>query len=161
MCRNQWKKSLFHKVIEMVNGIPVHLENGLIKISRKLNFKLKSFLLYYSYWNLSCFCLVDIGSNLLKYPVYPVLLKRKREQKISCPHLKKMVINEERVGNKKQKQLTGLPWAWLTDDSIQILFTEHPEATRHYKEKVIKIKPYFFTCKQVIYDRDMECINCS
>lgn len=88
----------------MANGIRVHFENSLITISRKLNLNLKSLLLYYPI-ELSCFRLVDVGSDLLKYPAYPVLPQRKKKKKkTSCPHLKKMVINGEREIKKPKNK---------------------------------------------------------
>lgn len=63
----------------MANGVLVHFENGLSTVSRKLNSNLKALLLHYPI-EISCFRLVDIGSNLLKYPAYPVLLKRKKKK---------------------------------------------------------------------------------
>lgn len=86
----------------MANGIRVHFENSLITISRKLNLNLKSLLLYYPI-ELSCFRLVDVGSDLLKYPAYPVLPQRKKEKE------KNLLPSPQKDGNKWRKRKKKTP----------------------------------------------------
>lgn len=76
------------------------MANGLIKISRKLNLKLEATFIIIFLLNLFYFCLVDKGGNLLKYLVYPVLLKRK-ENLLSSPQKD---VNKGRVRNTKKKK---------------------------------------------------------
>ena len=85
----------------MADGVLLHFENGLIKVSRKSGFKAEA--TFIMLFLLKSFLLlpVDTGNNLLRCFVHLALLTRKK-QKTCCPPLRKMAIKERRVRNTRQ-----------------------------------------------------------
>lgn len=51
--------------------------------------------------------------------------------------------NKQRMRNKKNNKPANWSTLSLTDNSIQIIFTEHPQAIGHYKKKVIESQDIF------------------